>query len=281
MVLVVRSTPQNPSNGNDGDHGTTTSRNSGVFIGAPSANYWWFCDFGVHTYITVMDVDGHLVVVGQIRSPTTAFVECSDDVVVDDFRAHVRHVPGRFGLRVPVHHSGQSLRIHPRHPSAHRYWRIRRKVATGGFVNGDSFGEMHIYGDIIPEWTLGPNIHDEDNATYHEVAAGPDVMRVELTDPLLVYEAIVRMSFNTTTERTYSFYGGNEADYSDLVLLDSVTFAPIGSFTAQNITFDWIASTPYQYFFLEGPNERRRVHELTLHATPRPDHHQPPAADQP
>lgn len=260
-------TPENPDRGNDGDHGTTTSRNSGVFVGAPNANYWWYCDFTDLAYVTLVHVDGHLGGDDWREPSTDTHIEYSDDGASWTETAHTYSLTttdSGYSFPYPDEVARHVYTITT--PSAHRYWRVRKNCATGVFVQGDAFGEMYIYGDIVPEWTLGPNIQDEDNATYHEVSAGPDVIRVELTDPLLMYEAIVRMAFPTTGERTYGFYGGNETDYSDLVLLDETTFAPIGGNTAQNITFDWIATTPYQYYYLSGPNENRRVHELTLHA---------------
>ena len=99
---------------------------------------------------------------------------------------------------------------------------------------------------------------------YHE-ASSDECMRVALAESMLIYEAIVRMAFSTGTERTYSFYGTNESDYSDLTLLVSTTFTPAGSDVDENVNFGWAAATPYQYYVLVGPSETRKIHELTLH----------------
>lgn len=115
-----------------------------------------------------------------------------------------------------------------------------------------------------PGWTLGPNIQDDDGDTFH-TADGIECMRLELDEARPAYHATLRLAFPNTTERTYGFYGTNESDYSDLILLKALTFAPIGSSTPENLSFDWEAENPYRYYALRGPDEVRNIHEIVLY----------------
>lgn len=129
----------------------------------------------------------------------------------------------------------------------------------------ESWGSfLAAFENTLDQWVLGPAIQDEDNDTYH-TAAGDDCMRVALSEPILAYEAIIRMAFSTGVERTYGIYGTNESDFSDLTLLTETTFTPLGSDIDQNILFGWPATTTYQYYVLIGPSENRQIHELQLH----------------
>lgn len=119
---------------------------------------------------------------------------------------------------------------------------------------------------ILLDSTGLPAATDADDATYETVTGGTDVLRIDLGDAYRIVRGRLRIASELAGSRTYSIYGAETADYSDEVLLDSVTFTAVGTYTAQDVAFSWADDgTARQYYRLEGTAETRRIHSFELY----------------
>lgn len=115
------------------------------------------------------------------------------------------------------------------------------------------------------EWNVpAPNTVDDDDATYHEID-GPDVLRVDLGGLFRIVKARLLIGCEDPGSVTYTIRGATTADFSDAVVLGSVTFDSTGSFTADDVDIVWTTTESYQYFELSGPDETRRIFSLKLY----------------
>jgi hypothetical protein len=111
-------------------------------------------------------------------------------------------------------------------------------------------------------WELAPEIHDGDDATYHEAdeADSGVVLRAMLDDTYRVSRCVVKLGHSAAGSKSYTLEGANLADFSDADTLDSVTFTATGSYTLDTITFVTPNTTAYQFLRLTGSTEARRFY---------------------
>ncbi len=115
------------------------------------------------------------------------------------------------------------------------------------------------------EWNVpAPNTVDDDDATYQEIE-GEDVLQIDLGGPFRIVRSRLLVGADDAGTRTYQIGGANEADFSDLVTLGSISFAATGSFTPDDLDLTWTTDQSYRYFQLTGSDENRRVFSWELY----------------
>lgn len=116
-------------------------------------------------------------------------------------------------------------------------------------------------------WFEAPSVIDGADGTFDYVLDSPltETLRLVLADEYRIASARLRIAIENSGSVTYEVQGATLADFSDAVTLDSVTFTALGSFTAQDVAFDWVATTGYTYYQLVGPVEDRRIHAFELY----------------
>jgi hypothetical protein len=144
---------------------------------------------------------------------------------------------------------------------------------TGSYTVGSTYGAgdrrgviaASFEGTATADWSFAaPDSCDGDDTTYTQIS-GAEVLRTDLSEAYQVIRSRLRIGTENAGSRTYEIYGANESDFSDAVLLDSVTFTGTGSYTAQDVEFLWEPTGSYRYFQLDGTNETRRIYSWELY----------------
>lgn len=107
-------------------------------------------------------------------------------------------------------------------------------------------------------------VTDGNDVTYHEID-GPQVLRIDLGTAYTIISTRLLAGSATAQSVTYTITGANEADFSDGVVLGSITYNSTGSFTGDDETWSWHTDTAYRYFELDGTDENRRVYTWSLY----------------
>jgi hypothetical protein len=105
---------------------------------------------------------------------------------------------------------------------------------------------------------------DGDDATYNEIS-GVGVLRVDLGDAFGIGRTRLLIGTETSGSKSYAIYGANEADFSDAVLITTITFTATGSFTADDLTQSWEVTDDYRFWELDGNDEDRYVYSWELY----------------
>jgi hypothetical protein len=148
---------------------------------------------------------------------------------------------------------------------------------TGSYTVGSTWGTgsqraviaasfVGAAGDVL--YLVAPSVNDGDDATFEYVDVSiAEFLRGELADPVVLSAIRLRVALENSGSTTIEVFGANEADFSDEVSLDSVTFTATGSYTAQDVAFSLPATTGYLYLRFElGSAQGIHPHEVELTA---------------
>ncbi len=142
------------------------------------------------------------------------------------------------------------------------------QMATTALYSGRTTANAAVIIGATPtavEWNVpAPNTVDDDDATYQEIE-GEDVLQIDLGGPFRIVRSRLLVGADDAGTRTYQIGGANEADFSDLVTLGSISFAATGSFTPDDLDILWTTDQTYRYYQLTGSDENRRVFSWELY----------------
>ena len=128
-------------------------------------------------------------------------------------------------------------------------------TATSTTEHGYGWGMMSFLSRTISYWELAPEATDFDNATYHAVAGASDdgfLLRVELEDAYAISSVTLLIGFSAAGAKTLDLYGATLADFSDEVMLDTVSMTATGTYAPDTVSFGFVPSETYQYYRIAG-----------------------------
>jgi hypothetical protein len=149
--------------------------------------------------------------------------------------------------------------IDPSGPSVTMAWQQLTGHTGSLAVSGITATNSGTYGWLLATfaasdraWQLAPETQDDDDATYRAFDIDGAFWRAMLDDAYVAGTARAFIGFDTSASRTIELEGATEADFSDAVVLDSVTLTSTGSYTGDE--FDFTIATPgaYQFYRLVG-----------------------------
>jgi hypothetical protein len=109
-------------------------------------------------------------------------------------------------------------------------------------------------------WVSGPAVNDADDTTCEFVPdTETDVARVVLPVAKAIARSRLRLSIENAGSVTYEIQAATLADFSDAATVASETFSATGSFTAQDVDYEWTSTGSFRYWQLVGPGENLYV----------------------
>jgi hypothetical protein len=223
-----------------------------------NTSYW----LGVHTTATVNDGNWHHIAATWGGTAGVALATSQLKVYIDGVLTSTTADAGNTG----------STSIPPISSDLH-YFAHHAGAGSASYAEVASF-PVELSGARILEhmglgfetaW-LGGAIRtvDGDDATYNEIT-GVGVLRLDLGDAFAIARTRLLIGTETSGSKSYALYGANEADFSDAVLVTTLTFTATGSFTADDINQSWVVVDAYQFWELDGDDETRYVYSWELY----------------
>lgn len=252
-------TPTNPTNINDDNTSTESTVAAGVY-GAGQA--FWTVDLGAAALVSSTEL---WIAVG---TPVGMTMEWSTDnsswtEVVD---------------------TGDWVDSNPEYIATFadteaRYWRLVYNHG-GGFGGTNNMGEWRLFGSPLTSdgvWVPAPEAVDADDATYElipETGTSTDVLRVDLGAEFRIVTTRLVIGTQNAGSKTYTIKAANIADYSDEVVIATLSWSAVGSYAAQTIEETWYTTESYRYWELSGNDESRRVYSWELREATGSTNHQ-------
>jgi hypothetical protein len=139
--------------------------------------------------------------------------------------------------------------------------------STGAAANSSMIGAIFRDTGESLNWIDAPLAIDGSDSTYEFVAQEHSpFLRHTLVDDYTVDTARLVVSWTSNTSRTLTLQGANEADYSDATTLDTHTYTPTGSLTADTLNLSWSGVTAYRFYqYLTSVENWYRVYESSLY----------------